>query len=951
MNDARGVPGPVGPAPTVRLVRPGAHRDRAFAAGPDEAEARTVTPNRRAARAVGAPAVSLEELARTLLRPLGLQYASELARWRALRRAVQDVWVPDDVDGTARVVAGTLREVLRAGLDEGRAAARERGAGPASSRLQRVLDLAGRYRDDLLGRGLVDPAEALWWVARGGPGGTRAPARLRLRVLGYPRIGAAEVAFLAAVCDGGSVLELPDGDDPVFRDNRAVAASLAAHGWRVERAGEGARAVERAGAPGAATTGIRRALRFASRDAEVRFALGEVKRLLAAGTPAEAIALVARDDAAYGPPLRAVAWEYGIPLSASYAVALRDTPIGAWTATLLEAVREGLPFEAVARLLAHPLAGGLAPAAWEAARAAHPRGADAWQLLDGRVAELAWPPSAPRAAWRERLRRAWRAYGVAEAVRSRPSDALALHRLDVAVEALGVPADEDVALGTFLHEVDALLSLLDVPADVGRTGVELHTPLAVYGARYAHVFVLGAAEGVLPRRIVDDPVLDFAERRAAAEAGLPLEGAVEAARREALSLRAVLWALDGAVEDATLTVSYAEDQGIASGIFERLGLTPVAPGRRAPGSPEEVRRRTLLASEDGGGDAVLVAARRAWAVERRREEAAAPDEHDGAVGEPYDVRRHVFSATQLLDLGQCAFRWLCKVPLGLAEPEEAEEDVSPLLRGRLYHRALELVLRAALGAAGVGATASALRGAALAALPDAFAQAETDERADAVPGWELRRAHHRERLERVLRSESFLPEGSEVLALERWFPARGEPPVLWRGFPVRGKVDRVDRRREGLVLLDYKTRGTKPAGAQDAHGKARVDLQLPLYLEAAAPALYGGEPAAGAQYFSLTKAEVLQEVRVDEGLDRAIDGVAAQAHARLSGGVYPVAPDVDLAACAVCDFDLVCRKGPRTERMRGAGAFDPPDVEGRVAGRGGATAAGGGPPAQPGEDA
>ena len=920
MNDTHGQPAQRGAVPTVRLVPPGAASQGAVAAGQAGRGARIVSPNPRAARAAGAPPLSLERLARDLLRPLGLQHASELARWRALRRAVRQGWAPADVDGTARVVAGTLREVLRSGIDEAHAVALAEGAvadeRTASPRLARVLDLARRYRDDLLARGLVDPAEALWWVARGGAGGTRPPAQRCLLVVGYPRIGPAEVAFLAAVCAEGSVLELPDGDDPVFRDNRATAASLQARGWRVERAAAAQPA------PFAWAPGTRRALRFASRDAEVRFALTETKRLLAGGTPPEAIALVARDDAAYGPSLRAVAWEYGIPLSASYAVALRDTPVGAWTATLLEVVREGLPFEAVARLLAHPLADGLAPDAWDRARADHPRGAAAWGALDGRAEELAWPRSAPRAEWLRRLRRAWQVHGVAERAQARPGDALAFGRLDAAAEDLGLPADDEVALGAFLHDLEALLTLLSVPADVAGGGVELHTPLALYGARYAHVFVLGASEGALPRRIADDPVLDFAERRAAAEAGLRLEGAVEAANREALSLRSVLWALDPSVPGASLTLSYAEDQGIASGIFDALDLTPAAPGPKPPASPEEVRQQSLLGEGDGGDDAVLTAARRAWAVERRREEAVAPDAHDGVVGEPYDVREHVFSATQLLDLGQCAFRWLCKVPLRLAEPEEAEDDVSPLLRGRLYHRALELALRAAREATGAGASATALREAALAAFPDAFAQAEVDEHADAVPAWELRRGHHRVQLERVLRSESFLPEGSEVLALERWFPARGAPPVVWRGFPVRGKVDRVDRRSEGLVLLDYKTRGSKPSGAQDARGKARVDLQLPLYLEAAAPALYGGERAAGAQYFSLTKAEVLQEVRVDKGLDRAIDGFAERAHARLAEGVYPVAPDVDLVACATCDFDLVCRKGPRTERMRGADAFD-----------------------------
>ncbi|MEJ2289609.1 MAG: PD-(D/E)XK nuclease family protein, partial [Deinococcales bacterium] len=494
---------------------------------------------------------------------------------------------------------------------------------------------------------------------------------------------------------------------------------------------------------------------------------------LAAGTPPDAIALVARDDATYGPPVRAIAWEYGLPVVTSYAVPLRDTPVGAWTATLVEVVREGLPFEAVARLLAHPLTGGLTPAVWDAARSDHPRGAAAWGALDGRTEALAWPHRGTRAELLACLHRSWDALGVTQRSQARRADVLAYQRLAAAAAALGAPTEQEVARSAFLHDLETLLTLLSVPADAGRSGVELHTPLAMYGARYAHVFVLGASEGVLPQRVADDPVLDFAERRAAAVAGLALEGAVEAAQREALSFRAVLWTLDDGVPGASLTMSYAEDEGIASPFFDELGLTPSAPLPGSPASPEETRRRRILRPPERdrpdpfgteGPDPVLTAARHAWTVERRREEAAAPDAYDGVVGVPYAVEGHVFSATQLLDLGQCAFRWLCKVPLRLAEPEEAEEDVSPLLRGRLYHRALELALQAARAATGPEALAPAVREAALAALSGAFERAEAEENASAVPAWELRRGHHLDQLERVLRSESFLPEGAEVLA-------------------------------------------------------------------------------------------------------------------------------------------------------------------------------------------
>ena len=965
-------------------------------------DAVVVTPNPRAARAAGARPVSLERLARDELRPMGLQPASELARWRALRHVVQDVWHAPDVDGSARALAPTVREVLRAGLPPDASGAD--AAAPRSERLERVLALTRAYRARLLDHRLVDPAEALWWAAdRRGPTGAAAAARRAsgraLHVIGYPRIGAAEVAFLAAVAGPGSVLELPgrDGDGRtagLFADSERAAADLAARGWRVERvdpllAARAAPAAPDAAAAGAASStaapstaapsaaapsaaapdaapsgsapagdalpvgaapdaaaaparepapssapapqeGRRQAWRLPSRDAEVRTVLTEVKRLLAAGATPTDIVLVSRDDAAYGPLVRDVAWEYELPVVASYAVPLEATPVGAWTTALAEAVRDDLPFETVARLLAHPLSDGLPAETWDAARTRHPRGLGAWSPIDARASLLAWPRRATRATFHRRLTEAWDAFGVRRRARGTAADALAFQRLETAAAALALPAEEELARAAFLHDVGALTTLLAVPVDVGRSGVELHTPLAIYGARYRHVFVLGAVEGALPRPVSDDPVLDFAERRAALASGLALEGAVEAARREALSFRAVVWAFDRTERPGspapTFTLTFPEDRGVASPYIRDLGLEPSVPGPKPAASEEEERRRGILGAAD---DPVTAAARRALEVERRREQGGAPDAFDGVVGEAFDVRGHVFSATQLLSLGQCAFRWFAQVPLKLAAPEEADEEVSPLLRGRLYHLTLARALSVARVVAGPAAPAAAVRAAALAALDEAFASAEEELAATSVPAWPVRREHELRQLRRVLRAESFLPDGAEIVALERRFPAPGDPPVAWRGFRVRGIVDRADRRERGLTLVDYKTRASPPVGAQDDSGRARLDLQLPLYVEAAAPSLFGGEVAAGAEYYSLTKGETLRSVTIDAELDAQLAAFADRTLARLAAGAYPVAPDVDWKACAYCDFDAVCRKGPRTERMRGDGAFDPPGGDAR----------------------
>jgi hypothetical protein len=121
--------------------------------------------------------------------------------------------------------------------------------------------------------------------------------------------------------------------------------------------------------------------------------------------------------------------------------------------------------------------------------------------------------------------------------------------------------------------------------------------------------------------------------------------------------------------------------------------------------------------------------------------------------------------------------------------------------------------------------------------------------------------------------------------------------------------------RDGLVLIDYKAGSQLSPGIKDAEGRARLDLQLPLYRDAAAPFLFPGEPVAAARYFSLAQ---VKEIRAP-GDDAVLLGLPALVRRHLMEGRYPVEPDVDQKVCGACPFDLVCRRGPRLSRKGAAG--------------------------------
>lgn len=856
---------------------------------PDARGRQVLTPNPRAARAFNVKFDSLERFARDILRRHGFVIATELVRRHALRKAVRELVKPLALAGYTCVVAPTVREILRAGfpyVDPG---------ATLSERATVLLELTLRYRDTLRQQQLVDPAEVLWAAAE------LESNPIPLLIIGYPRLGKGETAFLKVAAGEGSVLVLPTGAYSSFGLNVAVVEELRTAGWEVEH---------RDGVPGAgsdtlgsdsfnrASTVSTHALRFTSHEAEVRHALARVKELLHSGQAPDSIVLVARDDVLYGPLVHDIAWEYEIPIKASYARSLRDTGFGAWLELLVRVLKDGFPFEETAKLLSHPLCAHLPREVWARLRSVRPRGREVWIDQFPTLSYLSWPEYASCPEHIDSLYMVLDQLGVTERAPSMAHDLLAFRKVQKALESLKSVAPAILPLETFLDNLSELLTLLTLPVDVNIEGVELHTPLAVFGAQYEHVFILGMAEGLLPAALRDDPVLDFYERKSLARQGLALEGASEAAHRETLSFWAAIW-----TARSSLTLSYPERLGsralLPSPYFELLGLVPKSPAAPGLASTEEFRRAHLRV-EAALSDEVMKAARHAWGVEQQRESAGPCDVYDGVIEIPTDPSTWRFSASQLVTLGSCPFHWFANKLLRLGEPEEADEELSPTLRGTLYHAVLEAALRRAQGAVD-------LRAAALDALDEAFAEAERRVKVTQLPEWPKQRKQHLTALRRVIQADDFLQEGVSIAALEQSFEG------TWRGLRVRGVVDRIDRTPDGLVFYDYKTSGSKPPGAKDAQGKRKLDIQLPLYVQAAAPALFPGEDVADATYYSLTKAEKLPEVTFE---DEALTEFVERAKAHLEQGVYPVEPDVAGTACAYCDFDLLCRNGPRLERKR-----------------------------------
>ena len=944
-----------------------AWRDHAAASGwrTPAPEARVFVASRRTASTFGvrAPSTTLERWARTPPTVV----AAPLARRRALVAAIaaepSGTAASDPADalegaaGHAAVAGPAVRELLRAA---------DLAAPPAAldPRLARWWRVAGRYREALAAAGTIDPAEALRVAAarvRGVAAGASpdAPAAMAaagargapVAVVGHLDLRPDEVEAIDALAGPGSVIVLPH--DPPWTDaNAAARADLRARGWSERR--------HEAAAPPLSVV----ALQPATLEAEARWAVAEAKRLLASGRRADEVVLASRDLAAYAGPVRAAARAAGIPLRVDRWLPLGDTAAAAPVTAWLDAVAQRGAFEPTLAWLAHPWVARLTADEVDAVRRWRPDDARAWRRVDERLgAALEWPADASPRAWRERLAAGWVGLGVvprADAVTLEPiaseadgplgggdpfEDPLLAGAWDDALGWLGEVAGDrgrvrrEAAIATLRDALRATSVRDDAVGGGGAAAAEdaarrepvVLCPLeALADGRFAHVLLLGAVDGMLPQPTPDDPVLGFHDRALLASAGVPLRTAGQLAREEALRF----W---GAWRAATtrlwigVPAQSGRDARLPSPFLARLGIVPRDVGEPPPASPQAFRTLALRAVDavPDAVDPVLARARRAHAQALAREASPRWGPDDGFVGVGVEPDALGWSATQLTDLGTCRFRWWVTRVWGVSAPQEGATELTPLLEGRLYHAALEGALGAAVGR--VGAEARAV---ADAALDDAFARAERDEGiADVVPHWSRRRADHLAHLRGLLASPAFLPDDHEVLATERTFAG------TWHGWRVGGRVDRIDRGPAGVRLVDYKLGSGRPLGARDAELAPTLDLQLPLYVDVAAPQVAPGERVAGAVYLSLRK---MTELRAQPPDAAELDDLFGRLRASLRAGFFPVEPHEEV--CRRCDLALVCRKGPHLERKPPAYRVPVPDggAGHGGAGRGGAGRGGAG---------
>ena len=166
------------------------------------------------------------------------------------------------------------------------------------------------------------------------------------------------------------------------------------------------------------------------------------------------------------------------------------------------------------------------------------------------------------------------------------------------------------------------------------------------------------------------------------------------------------------------------------------------------------------------------------------------------------------------------------------------------------------------------------------------------------------RERSREQVERYLADVD--PE-DEPIGIERTVSVRTARAALW------GRVDRIDDRGEGIVIVDYKT-GRSVLTVDDA----RTSVALAVYAAGAARTLH--RDCTRVELHHLPSGDVVAWEHTEDSLDRhlqRVDSLAAELRGldeRYKAGMSAEEADEMFPArvasqCGWCDFRSVCRPG------------------------------------------
>jgi RecB family exonuclease len=425
------------------------------------------------------------------------------------------------------------------------------------------------------------------------------------------------------------------------------------------------------------------------------------------------------------------------------------------------------------------------------------------------------------------------------------------------------------------------------------------------GRSFTHLFVLRMQDDVFPQRRIEDPLLPDSERR-----HLGLREIGDGRDEERL-----LFSLLGDAATEPVHYSFASGDGFGKVLRQSRFLRSVASD---PSPMRESSRNPQPATRNLPRQLQLLA----------RSGTRSP--FDGYVGPIVAERLTALSPTQLEDFGECPQKFFFKHILGATDIDDPEREVQINHRekGTIDHRILERFYR------GITAEEIARAAAALPKLPDSIVERldsiideQFDELERDVPPFNRTvRDIERRATKRILRE--FLAQDLADLDAQqlvpRWFEYRfgtkhkeiadhPDPYVVRAGgVPVRveGTIDRIDAGDARLRIVDYKS--GKALRHQNLSEKIDrgVRLQLALYAMAVS------------DFFEVDAAKISGTIKplvvgekakfafdLHEKRETLLETLEIFMRAILSGSfpAFPNDNDAEFNSCKYCPVNHSCR--------------------------------------------
>lgn len=446
---------------------------------------------------------------------------------------------------------------------------------------------------------------------------------------------------------------------------------------------------------------------------------------------------------------------------------------------------------------------------------------------------------------------------------------------------------ESLLLSRFQELLQEAVAQVELVLHPGREdGVLITEVISAQGLAPKHVYLLGLREGEFPCAGNENWIYNDKERGELRGLGIEMPDTYMSFKEDAY-----FFATAVAVARESLTATYYEEDGIGASqyIEELVRLYPALQVVAFSEKPIKylhdlvkdhsmIRVQELANKKPASIEEYAHYGRElstAFALVNYDEMAIAMSVVDsyrkkfGGLGDPYlgvfhdeklqqAIRKQVgssFSASALETYAACPFAYLGERVWLQDEFAPKEDAVNPADEGSLLHAVLAAFMEPYLGKKLTNKPIEALEQ----ELEQVFRQLclEYVEQGIIIDSvlWEAEQPRLLNLLRRWLRYEYAEQKSWQhytPCATEWDFSSQNGKPLQLRlddgsNISLRGRIDRIDSDGEKLFITDYK-RSSAPAGADVEKG---FDLQLPLYLLAAANQYAGGKPVAGGSYYVL----------------------------------------------------------------------------------------------------